>query len=128
MTKLKPGDRVNCRIKDNVIVSPYQGDHEETRTFEVIGKDPYGYYLFVPNYMFLKDSVMIDDDACAFLLIEDRFIGEQVIYINENMICKVSSQIDGCACTRCREFFHMAEPNQENGTLICWQCRNNPYR
>lgn len=31
---------------------------------------------------------------------------------------------DGCSCKKCEEFFEYAEPNQEDGTLICWACRH----
>ncbi len=31
---------------------------------------------------------------------------------------------DGCDCVRCKEFYPFAEPNQEDGTLICFACRN----
>ena len=31
---------------------------------------------------------------------------------------------DGCNCKKCKEFFEYAEPNQEDGTLICWACRH----
>lgn len=31
---------------------------------------------------------------------------------------------DGCSCKKCKEFFEFAEPNQEDGTLICWACRH----
>lgn len=31
---------------------------------------------------------------------------------------------DGCDCTKCKEFYPFAEPNQEDGTLICFSCRN----
>jgi hypothetical protein len=31
---------------------------------------------------------------------------------------------DGCTCKKCKEFFEYAEPNQEDGTLICWACRH----
>lgn len=128
MTKLKPGDRVNCRIKSDIIVSPYSSDHDETRTFEIVGKDPYGYYLFVPTYMYLKESSPVDQDACDFLQIDPKYIGEHIIYILESMVCKIKSKIDGCACKRCKEFYHMAEPNQPDGSMICWICRNYPYR
>lgn len=30
---------------------------------------------------------------------------------------------DGCNCKKCKEFYPYAEPNQEDGTLICYQCR-----
>jgi hypothetical protein len=30
---------------------------------------------------------------------------------------------DGCTCKNCKEFYPYAEPNQEDGTLICYGCR-----
>lgn len=32
---------------------------------------------------------------------------------------------DGCNCAKCGEWYHMAAPNQPNGTMICWVCRNH---
>lgn len=31
---------------------------------------------------------------------------------------------DGCFCKKCKEHYPYAEPNQEDGTLICYNCRN----
>lgn len=31
---------------------------------------------------------------------------------------------DGCDCKKCKEFYPYAEPNQEDGTLICYACRH----
>jgi hypothetical protein len=33
--------------------------------------------------------------------------------------------IDGMVCSRCKDFYPYAEPNQPDGTLICYRCRNN---
>lgn len=30
---------------------------------------------------------------------------------------------DGCECKNCKEFYPYAEPNQDDGTLICYGCR-----
>jgi len=30
---------------------------------------------------------------------------------------------DGCDCKKCKEFYPYAEPNQDDGTLICYSCR-----
>lgn len=35
---------------------------------------------------------------------------------------------DGMSCKRCKDFYHMAEANQDDGSLVCYLCRNNPYR
>lgn len=30
---------------------------------------------------------------------------------------------DGCSCKKCKEYYQYAEPNQDDGTLICYGCR-----
>jgi hypothetical protein len=30
---------------------------------------------------------------------------------------------DGCTCRKCKEYYQYAEPNQDDGTLICYGCR-----
>ncbi len=37
-------------------------------------------------------------------------------------------QPDGMLCEKCKTFYEFAEPNQDNGSMICYSCRNNPYR
>lgn len=31
---------------------------------------------------------------------------------------------DGCNCKKCKEFYPYAEPNQDDGTLVCYSCRH----
>jgi len=128
MAKLKPGDRVDCRVKLNAIVSPYNPDYDEVVTFEIVAKDSSGVYLFVPQYRTLSGTVTVDKYLSRQLGIDKKFIGERIMYIQGSFIYKVSSILDGLFCAKCREFYMMAEPNQEDGTLICWSCRQNPYR
>jgi hypothetical protein len=128
MTRLKPGDLVDLRFKVGKAVSPYSGDYDETRTLEIVAADTHGYYLYVPQYIALKDTVDVDDRDCKSLGIDKRYSGENVLYVSEGMICKVNTVLDGCACAHCGEFYFYAVPNQENGTLICFACRQNPYR
>lgn len=44
------------------------------------------------------------------------------------MIYTIKYIMDGLNCCKCLEFFPMSKPNQEDATLICWQCRDNPFR
>lgn len=34
---------------------------------------------------------------------------------------------DGMLCQKCKNFYEFAEPNQEDGSMICYSCRKNPY-
>jgi len=128
MAQLKPGDRVDCRVKEATIVSPYK-DFDEVITFEIVAVDKYGCYLFVPVYLNIKNTFILDKYKCKSLSVDSRFLGENAIYIRESMIFQINSILDGFRCIRCLEFFPMASPNQDDGTLICWSCRHYPsYR
>lgn len=35
---------------------------------------------------------------------------------------------DGMYCKKCQNFYQYAEPNQHDGSLLCYSCRKNPYR
>jgi len=140
MAKLKPGDRVECCVKCNNIVSPYTEDYEEVITFEIIAassnawqyysdySEKSSYFLFVPCYRIIKDSVTITSLLARQNGINKKFIGEETIKIEDNLISKISSILDGLFCAHCHEFYDMAEPNQPDGTLLCWACRRDPYR
>jgi hypothetical protein len=128
MARLKPGDRVDCRISLSAIISPYDPDYDEVKTFEIVSKDKSGYYLFIPRYILLKGTMAADKYLCKKLGIDKRFLDEQIIYLQEGMIYKIHSIMDGCVCTKCNDFYYQAQPNREDGTLICWSCRRDPYR
>lgn len=35
---------------------------------------------------------------------------------------------DGINCKFCKDWFHMAEPNQPDGYFICRDCKSRPWR
>lgn len=53
------------------------------------------------------------------------FIGVSIDSIVElpRSSSKKEDKEDGCSCKKCEKFFPMSEPNQEDGTLICYSCR-----
>ena|ERR1700676_391745 len=126
MKKLGRGDRIDVRIKDALIVSPYKS-YDEIKTFEIVSVDEYGYYLFIPVYFDLKDSVIADQYRCKRLNIDKKFLDENIVYIHEELISKINYILDGMMCCKCQDFYAMAEANQEDGTLICYTCRFSKY-
>ncbi len=127
MTKLKPGDRVDCRVKASTIVSPYKS-YDEVKTFEIVAVDDHGCYLYIPHYYPLKGTKIADKHQCKNLKIDKRFLGENIIYIQGNMIAHIHDKLDGMSCAICKEFYRYSQANQPDGTLICFSCRQNPYR
>lgn len=127
MAKLKPGDRVDCRVKASTIVSPYKS-YDEIKTFEIIAIDSHGFYLYVPHYYSIHGTSIANQYQCKALGIDKKFLDENMIYIQGNMVAAVHEKMDGMTCKTCREFYRYAASNQADGTLICYSCRQNPYR
>lgn len=64
----------------------------------------------------LNDLVESDKDALDEMVKEmDQALGE--------ILNKKKKSSDGETCTKCKEFFPFAEPNQPDDTLICYSCR-----
>jgi hypothetical protein len=126
MPKLKRGDSISCRVSSSEIVGPYR-DYDEILNFVIVATDERGYYLFVPNYMFIKNTMIADKYRCKKLGIENRFLGEEIVYISENLVAAVDRKRDGIRCKVCNEFFPYAESNQGNGSFVCYSCRQNPW-
>lgn len=127
MPRLNVGDTICCKIKSAVIVSPYK-TYDEIKSFVIVATSEHGYYLFIPHYYYLNNCVVADKYRCKSLDIELRYLDENIIYIQENLVVSVESKKDGMTCKICKEFYPYAVANQEDDTLICYSCYQNPYR
>ena len=123
MSDLKPGDRISCRVRFNCIINPYDPDYDQVKTFEIVSKDDFGCFVYIPYYLYFNDSQIADSYLCKLLNIDNRFMNEKILYVQDKMIYKIVSILDGCFCAMCHEFYQFSEPNQNDGTLICWSCR-----
>lgn len=126
-TSLKPGDVVSIHLKLGRIVSAY-ADFDSAEDLQIIAADPSGYYLYVPDYLLVLGTVKIDPYSAKSLGIKKQFIDSETIYIEASRIVAIRSRLDGCVCARCSEYFAMSIPNQPDGTMVCFLCRNFPFR
>lgn len=61
----------------------------------------------------------------------EKFYGKHGCWISDlNLVSPLNkSKINnGCNCKHCGDHYPMAEPNQTDGTLVCWSCRTYPMR
>lgn len=63
------------------------------------------------SYVFQTEKVRVD-----LLSLVDRL----ELLLRNKMVQGKSS---GCKCTRCKQWYDMAIPNQPDGTLLCYTCR-----
>ncbi len=128
MTKLGPGDCIIVLLKEKNIVGAYDQEYDEIKSFNIIASDNLGYYLFVPPHVFLKGTIEVDQFLLKKLSLDKRYLGDSIIYIGSGFVYKIKSQVDGSICSHCKDFFHQSAANQEDGSFICWSCRQNKYR
>ena len=124
----KIGDIVVCKITDNEIVEHYKQNFHSKEKFEIIGIDDNQYILYVPIDLRLKGSFEISDRYCQNAKIQKKFTGSKIIKVSDVHIHSLYRKSDGMICNKCNEFFPMANANQSDGTMICWQCSKYPYR
>lgn len=124
------GDKILCKIKGNSIVCATEDQCDIQLEFEIIGGDEdQKYIIFVPKYFSIKNSWNIIEEHLVKYDISSRYLDCKGIVITEDKVLKISkSKLDGMFCANCEEFFAMAEPNQPDGTLLCFSCRSNPWR
>lgn len=125
------GDKVFCKIRGNTIISADAGNFDTQLSFEIIGKDNRMKYLvLVPLYLNIKGSWNIKEEHIDKFQANPNFLDCKGITLSDDRISRAQTKslTDGMFCAKCNEFFQMAEPNQSDGTLVCYQCRINPWR
>lgn len=59
-----------------------------------------------------------------YILDEKQYTHGIAMALDLSVAVKIVNGLDGFSCTKCSNFYPYALPNQANGTLICWSCRN----
>lgn len=131
--KFQIGSNVVCKIKGNSIVLARNDLYDTQLEFEIIGYDTSNskYILLVPNYYSIKNAWNIIEEHLEKFDLDPNLLDHKAIGVFEDKILKCKGSIskdDGMFCTRCQEFYPMAEANQDDGTLKCYQCRQNAFR
>ena len=125
-----PNDVVYCRVRGNTIV-PLDHKWDGEIPFKIIGISPDNFFiLHVPKYYSIRHTWKIEQSHMEDCNISNKYKGRKAIAVPIEKISKVIRKTpveqDGMICAKCNEFHYMAGPNQSDGTLICYSCRNKP--
>lgn len=124
----KAADEVCVKVKSDRIVAATATDYDHRVNLEIIVTHDGGYFVFVPSKHNLQGSIYVDKRNSDKLDIPDRFLDSRINYVTDEQITHLHIRREGCTCTRCNEFYHHSEPNQQDGTMICFQCREDRFR
>jgi hypothetical protein len=126
-----PGDVVKCKTNFGRLVWANDSDYDSVVCLYIITTCDSGYLTLVPRSAFMANSLILTKFDCRDLKIDDKFIGEEAHYINDNHVMGVHHKYSGLQCCVCDELFPHAEPNRIDDygqpTLICWSCRTYPH-
>lgn len=124
----KIADEVIVKIRNSHIVDRYATNFDKLQTLEIVALFESGYFVYIPQDEFVKDSVKIELYNHKRFNVPTRYIDSYVCFINDDRIVRLYHRRIGMKCRHCNEFYQYAESNQANGTLLCWSCKQNPYR
>ena len=128
MTKIKPGDQIICCFKEDKLVSPYSSwDKEIDLSVLSLDDENTGCFVYVPDYLFINNTLEINQYNYKALDIPPKYIGCFCLYVSFAYVSRVGKRLDGETCTKCQEFHHQAESNQNDGSFMCWVCRNYKF-
>ncbi len=64
--------------------------------------------------------------------LENNYVPNQGLYSHGKTVkrslpvaIQIINGLDGFPCRKCTNFYPYALPNQKDGTLVCWSCRNS---
>lgn len=128
------GDHVVCKTRDGVLIARHERSDDRV-TLTVIGRQlieegTWDYVAYVPEYQFgtIASSFRIRPVFATNFGIQKKYIGELGVTFRRSNVIRLAYKADGLNCSKCEEFFRMATGNQEDGSLICYSCRQSPYR
>lgn len=129
--KISLNDKVFCKVRINSIIQAKEKDYDIILDFKVIGNDNKSKYLLhVPDYYSIKGCYNVKEEHIEKFNGDSEYLDRRAIAITIDKVTRVQAEyspVDGLYCSRCKEFFPMAEPNQDDGTLKCYLCRQSPY-
>ncbi len=131
--KCDTGDIVICRTYEGCIIPKDSTPWEKEKPFKVIGTmredGVTSWALYIPPDYGIKNGTKITPWIMNKFNIEAKYKGDKTFFVVDEHIIKVHRYSDALRCSGpCKQWIAMAEPNQENGTFICWECRDNPWR
>ncbi len=128
------GDHVVCKLRDSALAARHEkSDSKIILTIAgriMLDENTWEYVAYVPEYEapMIKSTFKIRPELAKRYGMHPKYIGELGVTLRKNNIIRISRKQDGMSCCNCDEFYDKAGPNQEDGSLICWSCRQNPYR
>jgi len=60
-------------------------------------------------------------------VIREGYVNLDLLALVDDLDLMINNRSEGMNCSKCNSFNNFAEPNQPDGTLICYSCRTSPY-
>jgi len=103
-------------------------DVHKSFRLDVIAKTERGYIVYVPKHMHIPHAKKLSKSMKKRFGINEHYIDCHIVVVGLDSISDIIVRTDGTHCDRCSKFCPYAEANEPDGTLICYSCRENPYR
>lgn len=143
---IKLGDYITAKIDGNTaefkVVLYHEVMHNSNLMIEVAcianGKidplfDKSVHAVPLKNVLDLQNKYLAQSKKGTIIWTDEFSSNKKVYWFRDHQIVStyvapIKPENDFCVCKSCHEPIYMAGPNQEDGSFICYPCRDNPIR
>lgn len=129
LSKAKLGEQYRIFVDEVGNISPYPGRYTMLATI-IATKKTYPSTEVILGWTANEEHPK-DARSRAQTAPENEYVPNQALYSYGKSVkrtlpvaIQIKNGLDGFPCKKCTNFFPYALPNQNDGTLICWSCRN----
>lgn len=134
-TDYRINDIVVCKVRDNNVIVRMEKNYDTKISFKIIGIkiskfEVAEYALYVPEYVLVQVNTRdrVTRKIASEYSVDPKFMDDYILRIRSSQIVTHEFVANGMFCVNCDDYFDKAGPNQEDGTMVCYSCRQNPWR
>lgn len=131
--QFKVGDKVKVAGEEAIIIVIDNRPQEITRSLLIVFSKPSNYDGHSGAFFLKAEQSKLFMGTLHYQYCPEiySFIGSPAVWAHTKDVSLISPSVavksEGNACCKCKNFFPFSEPNQPNGTLVCYSCRKYPF-
>lgn len=83
-----------------------------------------------PNEILVEENVkeLRTSKHCSSISNLENYMGKKIRWVSDAEVIKVWYGSDFFQCCKCKDWIYLGGSNQSDGSMICYPCRQDPYR
>jgi len=125
---IQVGDALSIMLDKEAYVTGEKHLARRTIRLYVIARRRNVSVVYVPRYIRVANACILARDVQETLKLDEKWLGEYIIAIADDLIAKIFKHPEGHNCLKCNQFFAYVTANLSKGLYTCYECRTYPRK